>query len=231
MPIYSFELSEPDPEDTKRITAIIQYTSKFRFSSNLEQGDKVVYKIIEDSMADEFNVHSLEVLKKDGQFTTVVEKFDGNEVYVKFESESRNVVEIWGKDITGRDHNLRILPNSDVENIMQKMNKPAKITSNMMNWKINVEREEHFIGNNSINSFKISPQVKDSDIPDDLKQQISTSIEKNTLYLSEDVPKMYPLIPVSFQCLDKEDILLQTEAGFVKNNSLDLIEFTRHSKE
>ncbi|PID28756.1 MAG: hypothetical protein CSB55_03135 [Candidatus Cloacimonadota bacterium] len=225
--ISGIELSEPDPDDTKRITAVIQLTSEFRFSSNLNEGDEVIYEINEDNPTEEYSEHILKVIDKNDSTTTVLELFEGNKLFTEFTNSNKRVVRIWGKDIAGGDHNLTLLSDNELREIIKSKNNLPGIFSKINKWQIINSRDKYELNGSSISYIKIELDLDNMDISKKTKEILRANKAENTLLLSNDIPKMFPLVPVAFTNMSKKDILTKNDAGFVKNNNLRLKSFKR----
>lgn len=228
LPVFGLELSEPDPEDTKRITAIIQFTSVFRFGDNLKKGDEVVYEVNTEVKTDEFSEHILRVIDKNDNNTTILELFEGNELYVQFENISKRVIRIWGKDIAGGDHFLNLLSADELDNIVTKKynNTPDEIKLNK--WKTTEANEEYDVNNQFINCMTIELDIDNLDLPTTLKEKMRKEKNDNLITLSNDIPKMLPLVPVAFINLSKKELLKNDNAGFVQNKNLKLRSYIKN---
>ena len=225
--IFCIELSEPDPEDTKRITAIIQYTSEIRFSSNLNKGDEVVYEVNEENKTEEYSKHILRVIDKNDSTTTVLELFEGNELYIEFFNTTKKVKKIWGKDIAGGEHNLTLLLDKELREIIESKNNLTRSISKINKWKIANPKDDYEVNNSRISYMKIELDIDNMDVPEKTKKVLRENKAENTLLLSNDVPKMLPLVPVAFTNMSKKEILKENDAGFVENDNLRLKSFKR----
>jgi hypothetical protein len=228
LPIYSIELSEPDPEDTKRITAIIQYTSVFRFGNNLKKGDEVVYEVNEVVKTDEYSEHILKVIDKDNNSTTVLEIFEGNELYIQFESNTKKVIKIWGKDIAGGDHFLTLLSDNELDNIITEKNNNTPEEIKLNKWKTSEPSDEYDVNNQVIHCKIIELDIDNLDLPATLKEKMRKENNENSITLSDDIPKMLPLVPVAFTNTSKREMLTYDNAGFVQNINLTLKSFIKN---
>ncbi len=225
--IFCIELSEPDPVDTKRITAIIQFTSEFRFSSNLNEGDEVIYEVNEENKTEEYSEHILKVIEKNDSTTTVLELFEGNKLFVEFTNSNKRVVRIWGKDIAGGDHNLTLLSDNELREIIESKNNLTRSLSKINKWNVSNAKDEYEVNNRRISYMKIELDVENLDIPEKTKKVLRENKAENSLLISNDIPKMLPLVPVAFTNMSKKEILIENDAGFVENNNLRLKSFKR----
>lgn len=228
MPIYSFELSEPDPEDTKRITAIIQYTSELRFGDDLKKGDEVVYEVNDEAISEEYSNHILRVIDRNDSTTTILELFEGNELYVEFKNSNKKVIKIWGKDIAGGDHSLTLLSENKLNNIITEISTNTPENIRLKKWKISEIRDEMDINNQIINCKKIDLDIDNLDLPKSVKNELRGKKSETYITLSDDVPKMLPLVPVAFISISKRELLTNENAGFVENNNLKLKSFIKN---
>ncbi|MCF7911066.1 MAG: hypothetical protein K9M99_00935 [Candidatus Cloacimonetes bacterium] len=220
IPAYGIELSDPDPEDTRRITAIIQYTSEFRFGDNLKKGDEVVYEVNDETQSEEYADHTLRVIDRNNNTTTVLELFEGNELFVEFFNKTKEVVRIWGKDIVGGDHELTLLSQQEVEEVVGKTNIDKNPMKELCKWKVTTPRENY-----SVKDKQIQCKLIELDIDETLPSKVQDGLRENSseisVLMSNDVPKMLPLVPVAVACTGKKEFLMDN-AGFVRNNNLRL---------
>jgi hypothetical protein len=225
IPVFCIELSEPDPEDTRRITAIIQYTSEFRFGDNLKKGDEVVYEVNEEEN-EEYAEHVLKVIDKNDTKTTVLELFEGNELYVEFLNTSKKVTRIWGKDIAGGDHNLTLLSQNEIDEVVGKAKLNEDLMKNINKWKVSNLRDNYEVANQQVQCREIELDIDKLDLPESAKDKLREKKTESSILVSNDIPKMLPLVPVAVPNIGKKEFLTDN-AGFVRNNNLRLKSFKR----
>lgn len=219
------ELSEPVPEDTKRITAIIQYTSSFRFGDDLKLGEKVVYQVNNVDNPEDYSEHSLEVISRNDSTTIVLELFEGNELYVEFRNISKKVTAIWGKDILGGNHILTLLTENELQEIEKTKEQKVPKKLKLSNWKVSSELIDYQLNDSNISCKKIEIDNINGELSAEMVDILN---QEEKMIMSDEIPKMLPLVPVAFVNISKKDALKNTNSGFVQNNNLTLKNFIKN---
>lgn len=211
----------------KLIAGYIQLLSPLRFGNNLKVGDRVEYQYISNTESQ--MTHSLEVVSKDDRNMVILEKFEGNDVYVRIDSSSKAVSEIWGTDEFGENQRLTILSSEQLQVFENEVNELFESINSIMNYDecfyLEAQTEKKLIqGKKKISTFEVKVDIQKTNIPTKLVQSFK---DENKLILSNEVPKMLPLIPVALASLNKKNIISQNNYGFIENNVLKLRSYNK----
>ncbi len=206
----------------KQIAGYIQLLSQIRFGNDLKLGDRVVYCYKAEGNND--SVHSLEIMSKDDNNMVILEEFDGNSVYVRMNSNTKEVLAIWGTDEFGQDQVLNVLSKNELtifeDEISEMFNVADSILQINESFYFDANTEIKQVDQNSrVNTIDVKMDITKTKIPEEISQEV---IKENRLVLSSDVPKMLPLIPVALSNYNKRGLLKQYDYGFVENNILEL---------
>lgn len=201
--------------------------SPMRFGSDLKHGDRVVYHY--KDIGNKENVHSLEVFSKDDKNMIILEQFEGNSVYIRLDNKTKEVFAIWGTDEFGESQTIDVLSKNELsvfENEVDMMfNEGDSILKVSDSFYLEARTKKKQIGVNSrINTFDVKMDIEKTKIPAELSQQFE---HDNKLSLSNEVPKMFPLLPVAVTNFNKRSILKQCSYGFVENSVLELRSFRK----
>ncbi len=226
--LFSQELTEEQIEKNaqEQLAAMLQYTAKFRFSKNLDVGDKVVYKRLDKKDSE----ISLEVTKKTTKGIWIKEKFDKNEVNLLIELTTMQVMEIWGYDEENIYQKPSLLSNQEVEEKIEELSKNFKDSNIVEKWNISQESMPFNISKKKIVCSILKPEIK---MEYKLNMSISEirKVKKDLeIYLSDEVPKMYPIMTFAIQTIFSGKTFQDITYGFVKNEDLELTEFFRSEK-
>lgn len=226
--LFGNELSQPDPDVTKRITAFIQYTSEYRFGNDLKEGDEVVYKIegIKDDPV--FGVHILKVIDKNEKTTTVLEIFEGNKLFVEFTNDTKKVIKIWGFDIEGGEHNLELLSFNEIEKVLGINESNIAEIQKFIEWDYVTTNNQRTADGEAINCKSLKLRIKKNELSKNIQDVLIKLQEIEKIVLSDEVPKLLPLVPVAVLNLDKKNLLSRDNAGFVSNKNLKLKSFIKN---
>lgn len=220
---------EEDLKYKEDMTAIMQYTAEFRFGSDLQVGDLVEYR--EKTSEKKESTLSLEVTEKTAEGLWIVEKFDDNEVHMLFDPVTKKLKKIWGYDDRNEYQEFSIIQNRVIEARLPDIKQQIK--ENSFSDSIFTERKfEEVIteaGTFNCNSFIQSVNLGEAtrDIPKSILEKMQ---HDSKLYFSEEVPKLFPLMHVSFLLIGRDDPLRGLDTGFVKNKTLELTKFREGDK-
>jgi len=220
--LFGNELSQPDPEVTRKITAAIQYSSSYRFGDDLKQGDEVVYEV--DGVRDDpvFGVHKLKVITKNETTTTILEEFEGNKLFLEYHSATKRVIKIWGYDIEGGEHNLKLLSDNVVKQVLGVNERSEDEFQKFIEWDYKDVNNQITVNGKTINCKSLKPKIKENGLPKNIQDALLELQDLEKIVLSDEIPKLLPLVPVAVPNLAKRDLLSGDNAGFVNNKLLKL---------
>lgn len=215
-------------EAQKDLAAILQYSVKYRFSPDLQVGDKIEYKRIKDPF-EETDI-SIEVTKKDKNGVWIVEKFDDMEIHMLVDLESMELVDFFGYDegeiipdpplVTKHEMNKRINALNQFKNGLANFGIPH-------DWKDN---NSHEIMSTKSGTFHCS--VLEASLPDEIIEKAGDEkitqelIEKLKLYFSADVPKMIPF-DIAIYAIGSSEVFKNISGGLVKNDVIEIKDFKK----
>ena len=138
--LYANDGSISPQEAQKKLVAVLQRTVPYRFSSNLKVGDKVEYKMKNDTQNKTDIL--LEVTKQEENGIWIVEKYDENELYMFIDETNNELLDFYAIDFKGRRHEPELVSKDFVENTYNKVNNLRSSFDNMTgikNWKVGTE--------------------------------------------------------------------------------------------
>ncbi len=213
--------------EKKLIAGYIQMLSPIRFGNDLKLGDRVVYCYKTDG--NDERIHSLEVYSKDDKNIVILEEFEGNAVYIRFDNKTKEVTEIWGTDEFGENQTIDVLSKNELSTFENEINDMFATADSFLqiskSFYLEAQTVKKHIGQDSrINTIEVKMDFAKTKISDEIYEEVA---KDNKLILSSDVPKMLPLIPVALSNFNKRSILKQYDYGFVENNVLELRSFRK----
>ncbi len=219
--------ADDDQEEyLRKIAGIIQKTAEMRFGGDLNVGDKVKYEYRDDSQAEEFKFHSLEVVSKSSDKVTILEKFEGNNLIISYNPKNFEVLEIKGNDIVGKEYTLSLLNKNELKAFDSVTALPfmQEITDL---YRLNKTKTSQPIKGKSKISCQIIELNPDKGSFLGMSMQEMKESDSHMMTVSHDVPKLLPLIPVSLNNYSMKDLLKRENCGLVENNLLKLKDFEK----
>lgn len=195
--------------------AFVQYTSPYRFSDDLNQGDKIIYQTKNQTN----NVVSLEVMRKSQTEIEIEEKFEGNIVHYIIDPKTKKIIKLSGSDEEGQQYECVLLPIEEVNRRIQSMREPVSIRFNLQN----TQKSSMNIASKNLECTILMPTMKDDNESD---EEQNNSILNNSPIFSKDIPYMLP-VKISNYIFNNEQVFSNFKEGFVKNNSYEIKEFNK----
>lgn len=222
---FTFEISEEeeDAQYQKEMEVILKETAKFRYGNDLKKGDFVEYQKI--GSKNDSSLITLSVLQKNDSLLVVEEKFDDTTFYSEYNIITCELEKVWGfdKDDSQEEHVIdlknRTKDNQLINDIKTRIANGFFIDS----FQIENERNIISIGNQSIECIKYKANLQNllKDVSNDKneKEKIEDSM---SIYMSSNVPKMYPLMHSALQMLINDEMFRSSDQGLVKNCYIEL---------
>lgn len=201
------ELLDEEIEAQKDMMAFMQYTACFRYGDDLKVGDMVVYAPHD---CDDVNVtSSMEVIDRTEEEVWVLEKIDGNDIYICINPETKKLKKIWGYDELGNKHEPTLISDNEVTQRVSEMMMEQQIMNRNqnLNWVKTMKSETREIENKSISVNEISASNK-------------------KMVYSNEIPKLIPF-DLSIELINEHDDIPSNLGGFVENEWLKLVSFTK----
>lgn len=151
---------------------------------------------------------SMEVIDKTEEEIWILEKIDGNDIYICINPEKK-IKKIWGYDELGNKHEPKLISDNEVIQRVSEMISEKKFIDNDQNniWKRTKKTEFRQIEEKSVSVNEIS------------------SNEKRMIF-SKDIPQLIPF-DLSIELINSHENIPSNLGGFVENDWIILKSFSR----
>ena len=219
--LFAYDIEEDweegylDTDAQNDMIAFVQYTSPYRFSSDLSAGDKIIYQ--SKDQADE--LISMEVIRKNVHEFEIQEKFEGNTVNYIIDFKTMKVISLSGSDEDGRWYECNLLSDYEVIERIQQMKEIGSIQLSPQNSK----KSELKIADKKLKGTVFKSSLRISASVNELQSMPEISF-------SGDVPCMLP-VKISVYVFNNEALFSTFKEGFVENEIYQVKEFKKRGKK
>ncbi|MCK9330091.1 MAG: hypothetical protein PHY08_11775 [Candidatus Cloacimonetes bacterium] len=210
--------SEDEKEAKMQLAAIIQYSAPYRFGQNLSLGDKVIYNTNDENIV-------LEVISKNDSLFTIKEEFYGNILIITYNYKNKNVTQIEGYKPNGDNVNLELCDNLILEEKIQMIKNNIKFINEIRGVENMKSMHNINIKNQNLNCQNYVTKFNENKF--NSKEEIDAINSVYNLYISNDIPKLYPSIDFLYYSLYTGNPLKDNSGGLVKSGTMNLINFIK----
>jgi hypothetical protein len=224
-----------------KMTAMMQYTLKYRFGKDLKVGDFVKYQLGEE------DVLELKVTKQEKGGVWIVEESPGMKIHLLVDLKRMKVIAGFGIDDKGEKREANPLSDKELAKVIEMMKKEMEKEmetegAEIIGWKKGAGKEKVDVPAGSFICSYLEPEYSEQykkRIEDYIKllrehgksdAEIDAEISKNEprLYFSKDMPRLLPM-QIAISWIPWIDIFEEVKGGIVKVPHMQL-ELKAYSK-
>ena len=224
------DFSEIDPQAREDMLVTMQYSAQYRFSADLQIGDRVAYKRINAPDDLEYDTVSLEVIDRNDDGILIREEFDGNVVNVLWDPSTKKIIDLYGTNAAGEAQHPELLPENVVEQKIVSFKKSIKEFDATDAYEDKGQQRITCSGTKEIQCKRYEPLFSDEIMGELSTEEKAKVKEEMSLYFSTDVPKLIPFVDVALGMLNSKEVL-DGNTGFVKNQNLEMQDYVKAASE